>query len=1040
MDVEGCILLKTLRNLMYIAVLCAALCSISWMAFAADGEGSTQVEPGRLRILWLGDGDSPSHEPHMRLRDLAPAMLDRGIEIVYTEDIGVLDRAILDRYPVLMLYGNQTYLSPEQEEALLGWVADGGGLVAVHSASGMFGNSDAYIELVGGQFLSHGSGVFTTRVAEPNHPIMLGFEPFESWDETYVHQRHNETDRTVLSYREDEPWTWVRTYGNGRVFYTAWGHDQRTFQHPGFHDLLERGIRWAAGQDVTAVLAQREVYRPFFYMEVTTPFVGRGPMVQAPLPAPFSMQRSIVPGGFSLELFASEPDIFNPIAMAWDERGRLWLALTVDYPNRLLPPGEGNDRIVILEDTDGDGRADSFTVFADNLNIPTGLVVYGDGVIVHEAPHTVYLRDTDGDGRADVREVLFTGWERWDTHAGPSNLRYGLDNWIWGTVGYAGFTGEVGGETHSFRAGVYRFRPDGSKLEFMGIQNNNTWGLGISEEGHIFTSNANNMPSAYMGIPHAYYERVAGLSPGFLPGIADRTRLLPITHNFTQGDWHNAYTAASGHAVYTARSFPEEYWNRAAFVMDPTPHLLGTFFLERSGAGYTSYNPHNLVVSDDEWFSPIMAEVGPDGAVWVLDWYNYVLLHNVGPQRGMVMGAGNAYETELRDRYHGRVYRVVWDGAPSVDIPNIADADPKEWVQTLGHDNQLWRLQAQRLLVERGQSDVVPDLIRLIERVKLDAIGLDVGAIHALWTLHGLGVLDGSHSEALNAALSALHHPSAGVRENALQVLPPDEVVRDAILAAGVLNDPDPFVRQKALLALADQPPSVEAGNAIFVMLDRAENVNDRWIREAGIIAAVQHQDGFLQAAAAAGIVPGAPASPKETGENLVPNPSFVELSGNEPTGWFTQTWGGAAHFVTLEGVGRQGGNAVLIYSDTGADAAWSTTVEVQPHRYYRLSGWFQAGDVENIDGLGVFMHMHETADHLGTYGGRTQAYTGSHGWSYFETTFNSGEWTTMTLNLSLGGWGLSKGVAAFGDIALVEVEAEHRQELRKAVDLIARQ
>lgn len=1032
-----------LRRFFWLIALVLVFGGFGAAVFAAEGDASAGADH-RLRVLFLGDGHSPSHDPPMRLRDLAPAMLDRGIELVYTEDLAVLDRAILDRYPVLMIYGNHEYLSPEQEAALLSYVEDGGGLVAVHSASGMFGNSSAYIELIGGQFLSHGSGVFSERIAEPDHPIMQGYEPFSSWDETYVHQRHNEVNRTVLSYRENEPWTWVRTHGDGRVFYTAWGHDQRTFSNPGFHDLLERGIRWAAGQDVAAVMAEREISNPFFYVDVMAPVFqpGRGSKVQVPLPPEVSMQRTILPGGFSMELFASEPNIAKPIAMTWDEKGRLWIAESVDYPNHIVPSGQGNDRIVILEDTDGDGRADTFTVFADGLNIPTGLVVYGDGVIVHEAPDTVYLRDTDGDGRADVREVLFTGWAKWDTHAGPSNLRYGLDNWIWGTVGYAGFNGVVGDEHHSLRMGVYRFRPDGSELEFMGTQNNNTWGLGFTEEGRVFTSNANNMPSAYLGIPERYYDKVMGLSASFLPGIADRTRLLPITHNFTQGDWYNAYTSATGHAVYTARSFPEEYWNRAAFVMDPTAYLIGTFFLEPDGAGYKSYNPHNLLVSDDEWVAPIMAEVGPDGAVWVLDWYNYVLLHNLPPQgNAYAIGPGNAYLTDLRDKYHGRVYRIVWDEAEPYDYPQLSKDDPAGLVTTLAHENQFWRLQAQRLLVERGELDVVPALIELLERIELDAIGLDVGAIHALWTLHGLGVVDSSHPEVLEAVIGALRHPSAGVRENALQVLPVSEAVRDAILAADVLNDPDPFVRQKALLALADQPSSEEAGAAIFAMLDRAENVEDRWIREAGIIAAAQHQAGFLKAAEMAGIsLDGAPQD-VTVGENLVTNPSFTELDANgQPVGWFTQVWGGSAQFTVLEGAGREVGHAVLIYSETGADAGWSTQVQVKPHRMYRLSGWFQAGDVQNINGLGVFLHMHETQDYSGENGGRTQAYTGTHGWTYFETTFNSGNFTTMTLNLSLGGWGLSTGAVAFDDISLVEVMADHRQQLARVVELVARQ
>src|SRR5262249_25514700 len=203
-------------------------------------------------------------------------------------------------------------------------------------------------------------------------------------------------------------------------------------------------------------------------------------LMQKPLPAEESLKHMVVPKGFRVELFASDPDIRRPICMNWDERGRLWIAESVDYPNDLQPSGQGNDRLVICEDTQGTGRADKFTVFADRLSIPTGFTFYKGGVIVFEGRRTVYLKDTDGEDRADVREVLFGNWAMGDTHGGPSNMQYGLDNWIWGMQGYNYSRLQVGGELHMFRQGFFRFRPDGSRLEFLRSTNNNTWGLGLS--------------------------------------------------------------------------------------------------------------------------------------------------------------------------------------------------------------------------------------------------------------------------------------------------------------------------------------------------------------------------------------------------------------------------------------------------------------------------------------------------------------------------------------------------------------------------------
>src|SRR5690349_11299181 len=178
---------------------------------------------------------------------------------------------------------------------------------------------------------------------------------------------------------------------------------------------------------------KRTDVRPFKYAGAKVPFyppTGRGGKVgaprtqmQLPVEPAESIKHMVTPVDFDVKLFAAEPKIKRPICMSWDERGRLWIAESVDYPNNLQRQGNGHDRIVICEDTDGDGTADKFTVFADKLSIPTSLTFANGGVVVMQAPHTLFLKDTDGDGVADERRVLFTGWHTGDTHAGPSNLR-----------------------------------------------------------------------------------------------------------------------------------------------------------------------------------------------------------------------------------------------------------------------------------------------------------------------------------------------------------------------------------------------------------------------------------------------------------------------------------------------------------------------------------------------------------------------------------------------------------------------------------------
>ena len=696
------------------------------------------AEPA-LKLLFLGDDGH--HEPAVRFKQLEPALKARGIELTYTDVPDDLNPETLAEYYGVVLYANIDAISPSQEKALLDFVESGKGFIPLHCATYCFRNSDAVVALMGGQFLRHGGQEFATEIAAPRHPVMQGFSGFRSWDETYIHTKHNEKNRTVLEYRVQgdqaegqtrEPWTWVRTQGKGRVFYTAWGHDQRTWSNPGFQNLVERGIRWACGKDPSVAGPYRDANRfdvpkmteipddlpPFEYVDVGPKIPNYTPgqqwgkqgeaysEMQQPLAAEESMKHLSVPVGFHVELFAAEGEHTfqeKPIAMTWDERGRLWICETVDYPNELQPPGQGRDRIRILEDVDHDGRADKSTVFAEQLSIPTSIAFSHGGAIVQNGTETLYLKDTDGDDVADVRETIITGWALGDTHGGVSNFQYGLDNWYWGMQGYNQSTPVIHGEQQpAFRMGFFRFRvksPESrdksqqegkrqgvrgerekvelAELEFIRSTDNNTWGFGMSEEGIIFGSTANRNPSVYMPIPNRYYERVRGWGPEQLGTIADTYLFKPITTKVRQVDQFGGYTAGAGHALYTARRYPEQYWNRTAFVCGPTGHLVGMFVLSKSGADFKSTSPMNLVAGDDEWFAPIMAEVGPDGNVWVLDWYNYIVQHNPTPA-GFKTGKGAAYESDLRDKKHGRIYRIVYDkGSRARSTRSLSRCPPK---------------------------------------------------------------------------------------------------------------------------------------------------------------------------------------------------------------------------------------------------------------------------------------------------------------------------------------------------------------------------
>ncbi|WP_114783006.1 PVC-type heme-binding CxxCH protein [Botryobacter ruber] len=842
-----------MRKLLYILFIGSTVFSSCTKKTHSDVSAETPPPPKRVEILFLGH-DSKHHDSEKYAPMLALPLFQKGINITYTSDLSDITLENLNKYDGLMIYANHDQATPAVEQAVKAYVESGKGLIPVHCASFCFRNSDWYVSAVGGQFKSHRTGTFTAKITNTEHEVTKGLQEFEAWDETYVHTKIN-PDMTVLMERVEgerhEPWTWVRTQGKGRVFYTAYGHDDRVWGNPGFHKLMEQGILWAVGEQAKDQLARLDLPTPTF-TDADVPNYERRPeppKFQHALTPEQSQKLTQVPVDFELQLFASEPDIINPIAMAWDEKGRLWVIETLDYPNEVRDEeGVGNDRIKICEDTDGDGKADKFTVFADGLNIPTSITFANGGVIIAQAPHFVFLKDTNGDDKADIKKNIISGWGKSDTHAGPSNLKYGLDNKVWGVLGYSGFDGTVSGKHHRFSQGVYRFDPAGENLEFLGRTTNNTWGLGFSEEFDVFISTANGLHSAYFAMPQQYVVRTVAGGSGNTVFRTDSHYDMPhVTPYLRQVDFHGGFTAAAGHNLYTARNYPKSYWNKVGFVCEPTGRVLHKAVLERDGAGYKEKNGFNLLASADEWFSPVHAEVGPDGAVWVADWYNFIIQHNPTP-RGFQNGKGNAYINPLRDSGHGRIYRVVYKGAKPYKPMQLSASNTEALLEALKNDNMFWRTTAQRLIVENQNKAVIPGLYNLINNQSVDEIGLNSPAVHALWTLHGLGQLDGSNEEALEVVTRALNHPAAGVRKNAVQVLPRNQRSLNSILKANLMKDPDLKTRMAAVLAVADMPASAEVGKLLHEASLDAAIGKDQYLPQAYFAAALKHESGFLSA------------------------------------------------------------------------------------------------------------------------------------------------------------------------------------------------
>lgn len=824
-----------------------------------------------IQVLFFGDDDH--HQPLERYRLFKEVSGRRGIQLTYEKRMEALTPENLAKYDVLLVYANHQTITPEQLAAVTGYVERGGGFMPVHCGSACFKKTDGYIELVGGQIEGHGEGVFTARVVAPEHPAMRGYTPFETWDETYRHQRLA-GDIMVLQRRDEEPWTWVRAQGKGRVFYTAHGHDERCWSQDAFHELLVRGIRWAAGHDDVSLgdLPALEYKEPMLPERYRT--ARPVPRVQEPLSPAESMKRAQVPVGCELSLFAAEPDVVHPIALTWDARGRLWVVETLDYPNGLRTGDTGHDRLKICEDTDGDGRADRFTVFASGLSLATSAVHANGGVIVSDGPRMLFLKDTDGDDRADERRVLFEGFKTHDTHAGVSNLRYGFDGWIYGTVGYAGFEGRVAGKPVKFDTGVFRFRPDGSALEFLGKTSNNTWGLGFTSQFDILGSTANRQPSWQL------------IGDGGPVHRADRgTKIYPITQDVQGSDgWDppvevlgdgrirakaRHYTAAAGHGIYTGRRFPESWWNRSAFVCEPTGHLVSTGRLTTGNADFSaSFEGENLYASSDAWSAPVVAETGPDGAMWIADWYNIIVQH-LRPgapfeQTQVERGQGSAYLTPLRERPMGRIYRLFPRGSAEPAWVLLDPSRPATLLAGLENPNLFWRLQAQRLIVERGGRDLVAPLA---------AMAAGEQGVQALWALAGLGYF-AEDSAAGRALLETLmRDPDAAHRRTALALWPAGKPCDFA-----VLQERDSFVVREWLLLAARMPADEALGRQLrewhrSAQPLRAGEVLDRCFAA----AAARHSTGFLLASLET------PPDPSVLKERIYPAAIHAFAEGRSP-------------------------------------------------------------------------------------------------------------------------------------------------------------
>ncbi|MEI8071100.1 MAG: PVC-type heme-binding CxxCH protein [Planctomycetota bacterium] len=480
-----------------------------------------------------------------------------------------------------------------------------------------------------------------------------------------------------------------------------------------------------------------------------------------------ALQKMKVPEGFTVEVVASEPDIVNPIGMTFDERGRVWITESLEYPRS--EPGKGRDRIKVLEDTDGDGKADKFTIFAEGLNIPSGIAVGHGGVWVANAPDILFLQDTDGDGKADKSQVVVTGFGRADTHELPNSLTWGPDGYLYGLNGVFNFSKVVHrGKTHEFTCALFRIHPKTWDFELFAEGTSNPWGVAWDPEGNAFLS-ACVIDHLWHLSESGYYHRQGGPYPPFTWKIESIV------------EYKHQKAAYCGIHYFDSDAYPEAYRDKL-YMGNIHGNCINVDRLTRNGSTYEGQLEPDFLSANDAWFMPVVQKTGPDGCLYILDWYDRY--HCYQDARRDPQGI---------DRLKGRLYRVRYKDTPRAPQFDLAKETDEQLVKRLHSPNVLYRDLAQRVLVERARPETRP----LLEQLTLDAAAPRKTRLHALWSLVGTGTLDKQFH------LKLLAHEDAGFRAWGVRAAGNFHQVDGAVAAriVALAEDPSPDVKLQVAVA-----------------------------------------------------------------------------------------------------------------------------------------------------------------------------------------------------------------------------------------------
>lgn len=583
---------------------------------------------------------------------------------------------------------------------------------------------------------------------------------------------------------------------------------------------------------------------------------GVGPVKPADVIPTFELEK-----GFKIELIASEPLIADPVDMEIDEYGRMYVVEMHGYP--LDKSGKG--AVKLLTDTDGDGKFDKSTSFAEGLVLPNGVMRWKKGIIVSDAPNILYLEDTDNDGKADIKDTLLTGFSLSNPHINVNNPMYGLDNWIHlahrgaiTTRNYENIFGDKGaevffpGKANSPRlpknadSRSVRFQPDKLKLEV--TSGRAQFGHTFDAWGHhIFGDNQNHAFAEVLAAPYISRnkELLVGEATEAISDHGAAAEIFQITTNPERQMFSGVgtMTSASGVTAYLGGLFPAPFDKNVTFICESVSNLVHADKLKDSGATFRASRVgterKEFLASKDAWFRPVNLYVGPDGALYVVDYYRRIIEHPEWMSDEAIKAGGLYDGIDM-----GRIYRVTpTDAKPADWIKGLklGDASPAELVQYLASNNIWWRINAQRLLLDRNDKSVVPALIELTKNNHPEA------RLHALWTLDGLDELKPAVIE------QALKDSVPGIRENAIKLVETHLLQNNGAVngdMAGLVNslyalqtDPDPKVRFQLLCTLGylDTPAAEQARQKLLF-----RDIDDKWVQIAALTASSSQSGALL--------------------------------------------------------------------------------------------------------------------------------------------------------------------------------------------------